>query len=132
MAVAKKAPTLGSLIDSLNAAREVKRKLAEQVKVAEESYKALEVQIMEALGKEEVTKGTGKTASVSITTVTVADVTDWDALFAFMKKTGHFHLLQRRMSDPAYRELLELPKSKGVPGVQPFIKKNLNLRSITA
>jgi hypothetical protein len=42
---------------------------------------------------------------------------------------GYFHLLQKRVSEPAYRELLE--KGKKVPGVQPFTARKLNLRSLT-
>jgi hypothetical protein len=41
---------------------------------------------------------------------------------------GLQQLYYRRVSDPAYRELLE---TKGVvPGIQPFTKTKLNLRNL--
>ena len=71
---------------------------------------------------------TGKAASVSISTSTVANVEDWDAFLAWIYKTKNGHLLQRRVSDPAWREMVEI---KGVvPGTQPFTKKRLNLRAL--
>ena len=68
-------------------------------------------------------------ASVSITTSVVADVKEWDSFYAFIAKNKFFHLLQRRVSEPAYRELLDAGKK--VPGVLPFTKKKLNVRTIS-
>ena len=45
---------------------------------------------------------------------------------AYVYKTKQGHLLQRRVSDPAFRELLD--HGKKVPGTQPFIKARLNVR----
>lgn len=73
----------------------------------------------------------GKKASVSFTSTTAAQVEGdegWTQLYAYIKKTGHFQLLQRRVSDPTYRELLEAGKK--VPGLQPFTKVRINLRAI--
>ena len=42
-----------------------------------------------------------------------------------ISRTKAWHLLQRRVSDPAYRELLELGKK--VPGVEPFNKRTLSV-----
>ena len=79
---------------------------------------------MESAG---VDKFSGKLGTVSISTNVVANVEDWDALYPYIAKNKLWHLLQRRVSDPAYRELLDAGKK--VPGVQPFSKKRLNLRA---
>lgn len=120
--------TLGVMIDTLNDLREKKRALNEQIKIIEAQYDELEEQIKVRLEAEGMDKGTGKKASVSISPVVVATVKDWDALCKWVKKTGHFQLFQRRISDPAFRELLELKKQPA--GLEPFEKKNLNLRSL--
>lgn len=60
-------------------------------------------------------------------TSTVAQVTDWDAFYAYIYKNKFGHLLQRRVSDPAWRELME--QGKKVPGTTPFTKKRLNFRA---
>ena len=127
-----KAPPLGKLIDQLSTLREKRRVLAEQDKVLSGEYAALEDTIKQRLAAEGMDKGTGKNATASISKVVVADVTDWDAFHAFIKKTGYFHLLQRRVSDPSFRELLEQKGEKVMAkfGVQPFVKFNLNLTNL--
>lgn len=120
--------TLGGRIDSLNELREAKRKLEAEIKTIDETYGKLEEELLEMLEKQGMDKATGKAATVSISRSTSASIEDDTAFFAYVKKTGHFHLLQRRLSDPAVRELLE---SKGsIPGLKPFTKKRLNLRAL--
>lgn len=119
--------TIGGLTDQLHDIREKKRALDAQVTAAEAEYKAVEEQLMELLDAQSTDKGSGKKASVSITSSVVAQVDDWDALYKYVKRTGYFHLFQRRVSDPACRELFEQKGS--IPGVSPFTRKKLNLRS---
>lgn len=127
MATAKKV-SIGTRIDGLNTLREQKRVLETQVKMIEEKYKAEEEELILQMEAEGVDKSTGKTASAGISTNIVANIVDWDALTKYIKKTGYFHLLQHRVSDPAARELFE---TKGaVPGLEPFTKKRLTLTKL--
>lgn len=122
-----KVPTVGSMIDKLEALREKKRDAAEKLKVAEDAYNALQQTLIERLQTEGMASASGKKATVSLSNTIVANMVDWDSFTAYVKKTGYFHLLQRRVSDPAFRELLE---AKGkVPGLEPFTKVKLNHRS---
>jgi hypothetical protein len=118
---------IGSMIDAMFDLREEKRKLDTQVKELEAQYAILEDQLMKRMEEEQTDKGSGKKASASISVGVVADVQDWAAVEAYVKKTGAFQLFQRRISDPAFREILETKKS--VPGITPFTKKRLNLRT---
>lgn len=127
-ATTSKPPSTGALIDQLWAAREEKRKVETTLKEVDETIKGIEERVMERLGTEGLEKATGSKATVSVTTSVVADVQDWDALWPFIAKNKFWHLVQRRVSDPSYRELLDLGKK--VPGVQPFTKRKLNLRSL--
>lgn len=122
-----KVPTLGSMIDKLEAIRERKRQLAEQMKALEAEFDDMEAQVIQRLQLEETDKASGKKATVSISEEVVPTITDFDALCKYVKKTGYFHLFQRRISAPAFRELAE---KKPVPGLEPFTKIKLNLRSI--
>ena len=83
---------------------------------------------MERMEKEGLDKMSGTKASLSISATVTANVEDWDAFYAYILKNKYTHLLQRRVSDPAYRELVE--SGKKVAGVTPFVKKRLNVRSI--
>lgn len=122
--------SIGGMTDKLIALRDTKRDLETKIKAIEAESEVITEALMEKAEREGIDKGTGKTGTFSITANTVANVVDWDALNAYIKKTGHFHLYQRRVSDPAYRELLEAGKK--VPGVDPFTKKRLNLRALSA
>lgn len=127
MATATKAPPLGKLIDHLWSIREKKRELEAAVKDLDGKISSAEAELMEALNAAGLEKAAGTKASISVTTTTVANVIDWDEFGKYILKNKFLHLLQRRVSDPAYRELLEAGKK--VPGTEPFAKKRLNLRT---
>ena len=127
-----KGGTIGSVIDDMWALREKKRKADLVVKGIEEEIAAQETIVFDRLEKEGLKKADGTKASVSIGEATVASVTDWDALWAYAAKNKYFHLFQKRVSDPAWRELMEKNKGKGVPGTEAFTKRKLNLRSLTS
>jgi hypothetical protein len=122
-----RAVSLGSLIDNLWEKREAKRAAEAKVTAIQSEIDDLEVKVMERLDSEGLDKANGKNASVSTTTNIIAQVEDWEAFWAFIIKNKYTQLLQKRASDPAYRELLEM--GKNVPGVKPFSKRRLNLRT---
>ena len=104
------------------------RNLEASIKDLDSQLATIEAELMADMEANGVDKMTGKHAGVSITSNTVAHVTDWDEMWKFILKTKNTQLLQRRVSDPAYRELLEMGKK--VPGAEAFTKKRLNLRSL--
>ena len=126
--VPAKPRTLGALIDALDDAREVKRALAVQTKEAEATYNELAAEIIAKMDAEDTRKGEGKKAGASITEVVVGQIDDYDTFTKYIKRTGYFHLLERRVSAVAFRELFE--QKGAVPGLVPFTKRNLNLRSL--
>ena len=117
----------GTTVDKLVSLRNKKRDLEASVKSLEGQIEELQSQLLEEMETAGVDKFSGKLGTVSISTNVVANVEDWDALYPYIAKNKLWHLLQRRVSDPAYRELLDAGKK--VPGVQPFSKKRLNLRA---
>lgn len=127
-----KGGTIGSVIDDMWKLREKKREADLVVKKVEDEISAQEEILMGRLEADGLRKADGTKASVSITEATVASVTDWDALWAYAAKNKYFHLFQKRVSDPAWRELMEKNKGKGVPGTEAFSKKKLNLRSLSS
>ena len=122
---------LGTLIDELNKIREKKRALEEQVKVQEAAYKELEEILLGRLAAEGMDKATGKTATISVSTSTSFSINPVDdaKFFAWMARTKNFQIMQRRISDPAAREILELKKG-AIPGLDSFPKTRLNLRAL--
>lgn len=123
-----KAPTLGKMIDDMWAMREEKRVKDLEVKAIETKIALAEQAIMEKLDAEDTITGKGKAASVSITEVTSFNITDFDIFAKYVAKTKYFHLFQRRVSEVAVREIFE--QKGAVPGLTPFNKRKLNLRSL--
>ena len=131
-AKAKPGPTLtlGATIDAMWALREEKRAADAVTKGIELKIKDLESTMFELMDAQETTKSQGKKASVSISEVVVGNVEDWETFWPYIAKNKYWHLVQKRVSDPGLRELWAL--NKKTPGVQPFTKRTLNIRSLTA
>lgn len=137
--------TVGSLIDQMWALREKKRVLEAEAEDISKQMTAIEDVLTERMDKEGVAKSTGSKATVSFTTSIIAvpqGEEGWSKFYEFIAKKKYWHLLQKRVSEPAYREVLaslngggadlDLMKvRKQVPGVLPLSKKRLNLRALS-
>lgn len=120
--------TIGAKIDQLHALREQKRTLEEQIKQLSGQMDVLENSLIEQMDAEGVSKSTGNSATVSISTSVKPSVDDWEAFYAYIHRFKYYHLLERRPSVTGCRELLE---TKGkIPGVVPFTQRKLNIRSV--
>lgn len=124
----KKQEPMGSLIDGIWGKREEKRALEALVKEIEEDIAEKEAILLERMGKEGLDKSSGKKATVAVAESIVANVVDWEIFTAWARKTNNMHLFHRRVSDPAARELFE--RDGKIPGLEPFTKRKLNVRTI--
>ena len=118
---------IGKSIDKVFLLRKKKAELEAAMKDVEGQIADLDAEIMEAMHQSGLEKTATKMGTVSVSTSTVAQVEDWDAFLAYIYKNKYGHLLQRRVGDPAWRELIE--QGKKVPGTTGFIKKRLNYRT---
>lgn len=106
--------------------REQKRELEAAVKGIEEELAENEQALLafaDELGLDKFAVGK---LTFSVSTNVVGNVTDWDQVYAFVKEHDAFHLIQRRLANAAYKEILET--GDGLPGVEPFVKRSLNMR----
>jgi hypothetical protein len=124
----KAEPTIGSVADAMHDLREQRRALDAQSAELKKQYDELEIQLMDLLDKQQVTRGDGKNATVSITESVVPTVKDWDELWAYIFKNKAKQLMQLRVSVEAWRELTAL-KQKPLPGVESYTKRVINLRN---
>lgn len=117
--------SLGEEIDSLWEQRERIRELENEITALNHVYNKAEMRLRERMVQENVTKAAGKFGVAKVSTSTVPTVKDWDAFHAYIRKTGYFHLLDKRANVLGCRELFE---TKGmIPGVEPFVKERLRL-----
>lgn len=117
---------IGKRIDQMFALRKKKAELEAAIKSLEGQIADLDSEIMEAMQAAGIEKTATKSGTASISTSVVAQVEDWDKFWTYIYRNKFGHLLQRRVSDPSYRELLE--QGKKVPGVVPFTKKRVGYR----
>lgn len=123
-----KANTIGALLDKMEQLRDERRQLAERDKDLKDRYDELEVQVMEMLDAQNMPRGSGRRATGSIREEVVANISDWEAFTKFISRTKNYQLFQRRVSNPAFRELFE---RKGVvPGLEPRTVRKLHLTTI--
>lgn len=125
--VEKKA-TVGGLIDQMSAVRDQRRTIAEQDKALSAELETLQTQLLELMDAEGCKKATGSVASASIGESTQFNTVDWEVFMAYLIKTKQGHLVQRRVSAPAVTELFA--SKGGVPGLEPFTKRTINLRNL--
>jgi len=111
--------------------------LRTQLKTVQDEEKRLkellaenELAIIEQLDAQGVTRSGVGPYSMSISTSTVGNVVDWDQVYAHIHEHEAFHLLQRRLANAAYAEMLE--QGETLPGVEPFEKRSLNFRVSSA
>lgn len=108
--------------------RDRKRELEAQIKALDEEADAIQARLLKKMGDDKLDKFTVTGyGTLSVSSSVVADVKDWSELEKFIHKHKYFQLFQRRVSDTAYRELLEAGKK--IPGVEPFTKVRLNVRA---
>lgn len=125
------APTLGVLISRLEAINAEIAEINAKDKDARERKKAVEDELFTLMDSQQTRVSEFKGKRVSITESEEPNVTDWDAFLAGAVKGKYLHLVQRRISAPAWRELRAM-KGKDVAGTEVFIKRSLSVRSVTA
>lgn len=119
---------MGTIIDRLFELRSEKSELNDKIKVINTEMEALEVALFNRLDDEETIKACGKHAGVTITTLMVPNVTDWDAVHQYIVDQQACYLLEKRISAAPWRELLAMGTQ--IPGTEPFEKRSLSLRKL--
>lgn len=120
---------LDTLAEERDRLREAKRELERQVASLDEQLKANEQDIIELADQTGLTRFAVGKLSFSISENTVGQVEDWDPVYGYIWKNRAFHLLQRRLSNAAYKELLDLGEAP--PGIKPVTLRSLNMRKAT-
>lgn len=121
--------TLGEAIDSLyqaRAARLVKAKEVKDLQVIEAQAKIEVLKLLEASGLQ---KASGKLATAGITTDDVPYIKDWDKVYAYIKATDRFDLIQKRIGVVAWRDLFN--DGVLVPGTEAAIDTDISLTKST-
>lgn len=125
------APTLGDLIAQLEKINAEIADISAKDKDARARKQAIEADLFALMDSQKTRLSEFGGKRVSITESEEPNIVDWDAFLAGAVKGKYLHLVQRRISAPAWRELRAL-KGKDVAGTEVFLKRSLSVRSVPA
>ena len=124
--------TLSELLTAAKVFREEKRELETQVKDVSRDLELVNDQITAKMHTEGVEKTSFDGITVSLSKQTVFTIKDYPAFQDYIVSSGYTHLLQKRVSNLAVRELLADPLflqvHSNVPGLEGFEQEKLNMR----
>ena len=118
-----------TLDDKINNLIEVKKQIKDindQLKGIKEREEEIARDLIRELEKAGLKRMANDSATISVVTENVPDVTDWDEFYGFILEQQAFELLHKRVSATAFRELSQ---TQDVPGVQTRELVKLNFRS---
>jgi hypothetical protein len=127
MAKAKAETSLPQDVDRLWALREQIRELAKETKELEGQYTDLEETVIARIESEGTDRSSGLKAMATIKIEEVPKIEDADSFWTYVFRNKARHLLQNRVSAPAWRDEVAARKGKALPGVGSFEKKKLSL-----
>ena len=116
---------LDDLANERDALRETKRGIEQQLKELDALLATNEQAIIEVADELGLDRFAVGKLTFSISEQTVGNVEDWDDLYQFIRDNNAFYLLQRRLANAAYKEILT--GGDNLPGVVPFTKRSLNM-----
>lgn len=122
-------PTIpGKAIDLLFKKRTARLKKQAELKKMTATEDALEAHIIGLLNPLQLASARGAQAQATITTRVVPTIEDDAKFFAYLKRTGQFDLLQKRLAVTAVRERWD--DHAEVPGVGRFSERVLHLTKV--
>lgn len=121
---------IGTKIDKLHEIREKIRTLDEQAKELRKKRETMELDILQQMNNEKLESAKGSKATLSISHETVPQVADWDEALKWIRKQNKLYMFERRISAKTFREELESRKNKPIPGMVPYTKTKINLRTV--
>jgi len=108
--------TIDGLLNKLTETRISLRELQEKERDLKRTKNDLESRIIADLESQGIDRVGNGSCTISIKKEVVPTVEDWDTVQKYIRETGRFELLHKRMSATAFREILQL--ELGVPGVK--------------
>lgn len=117
---------LGDLIDAYYKLREDRNQINKQAAAITQDMERLKLAIIEKLDSQKSDLGRGQLATGSIKESIVPTIKDFVDTSKFIYRHKAIHLMETRISAKAYREFLK--ERGGVPGLEPFTRRDLNVQ----
>jgi hypothetical protein len=116
---------LGQQIDDLYALRAKRLELEKTLTELKSNEAELKAMLIEALKEGGLEGAKGQTATASLQYKVTPNVTDWEAVYAFIQSQGMFELLHKRITTTLWTALRD--DGVTVPGTEPIALVDLSL-----
>ena len=116
---------LGHLIDALYNLRAQRLEMSKKVDALKAQEILMREGVMTKLDELGLSKASGEVCTSSITQSTDPVANEWSEIWNFIVETERFDLVQKRLSAPAWRGLLE--NGILVPGTESIVIRDLSL-----
>ena len=108
---------IGEIATKLFELKNEKARLNKEVSLLEPLIKETEKELLDKMRTNGLLKVSNDLGTVYISPQVVPDVVNWDMFYEYIGRTNSFHLLERRLTKTAFREMVE--NGESVPGVDP-------------
>lgn len=99
--------SLGAAVDLYAQVRELRLSMQKAVDTVKERETEIYKHMLAVLSESVDTGATGQNYRVQLVNKVSLSVTDWTQLHDYIRQTGAFELLSRRLSEPAARDMLD-------------------------
>lgn len=123
------AKNLGQLGDTYFRKIEEISKANAKVKILEDEKHGIEAELMAKMDEESTDIVRGELATISKVESVVPQIEDYDKFMQWVLRHKALHMLERRVSAVAYREVRDSTK-KAVPGLLDYVKVRLNYKRL--
>jgi hypothetical protein len=120
---------IDGLIEELWNLREEKRGLAQREKQINERYDILKRTLIDSLDTQGVKGASTTRARVVITESEIVTTTDWEAFCEYIRDNDAFHLLQKKPSSVACKELTTI-QGEPPPGIDFLKRRDISLTTL--
>ncbi len=120
--------SLAGCADRLYTIRQERYKIQKTVDAIKEEESALTEHLINSLPKSDATGVAGKIARATVESKRVPQATNWDQVWAYIKKNNAWELVQRRLSNEAVKERWDAGKK--IPGVEVFNAVTVSLNKV--
>ena len=121
----KQSGKLGALIDRMYALEQQRAKYSKLETDTKRAINKIGDQLLHKFKHSELEGSLGKFGSATIKKTIVGTIKDWDKFITAVTKKKDWSLLERRISNTAYRERVEA--GLAVPGVETFTKVSVKV-----
>jgi len=118
--------TIGSIIDQLGELKDRLTEINKETKHTREEKNALEQTLLALLQEQGITQSRGTKKTATINEQTFYTVNDWDKFLKFVYDAQMEHLLQKKLSTPGCRELIDA--NIEIPGTTAFTQQSISIR----